>query len=335
MNHQRIVGSALNIAIGLAWFVVVLGAYTRLTEAGLSCPDWPVCYGHWKVPSYLSGLQITRAWTEMLHRYVAGVLGLIIIFIASATTKRAGFLPMTWLLLGLLLLQVLLGMWTVTLKLWPIVVVAHLCNGLAILSVLWSVRLRWRVKRLSFVGEGAKRFVPWLKIALGIVVAQIFLGAWVSTHYAGLSCVGFPRCNGYWLPPQLNFHHMFHIGPPGTTNYQGGVLDYPTRVTIQWVHRVGAMVTLVYIFILSGVILIKMPPLRFYASIAMVLLLSQFALGVFNVTHFLPLPVAVAHNGVASLLLLGLISLHYYTNKQGDDSDFLFYGVYDRDRRTA
>ena len=330
MNHQRIVASALNIAIALAWFVVVLGAYTRLTEAGLGCPDWPVCYGHWKVPRYLSGLQITRAWMEMLHRYVAGVLGLIIMFIASATSKRAGFLPMTWLLLGLLLLQVLLGMWTVTLKLWPVVVVAHLCNGLAILSVLWGVRLRWKGQYVSLFSETADHLTPWLKIALGIVVIQIFLGAWVSTHYAGLSCVGFPRCHGYWLPPHLNFHDMLRIGPSGKVNYQGGILDYPTRVTIQWVHRVGALLTLLYVFILSSVILIKMPTLRFNASMVMVLLMSQFALGVVNVTYFLPLPVAVAHNGVAALLLLSLLSLHYYASKRHDMADFLFYGVDDR-----
>ncbi|CDZ77512.1 Cytochrome oxidase assembly protein [Legionella massiliensis] len=312
-------------AVVLALFVVMLGAYTRLTDAGLGCPDWPGCYGHMVLPSAQNELataqnqypqipiEARKAWTEMAHRYAAGTLGLLILFICGSVFWRRmqgenlpWVLPLTLILL--LFFQAALGMWTVTLKLLPVVVMGHLLGGILIFSCL--SRLSLQLSSVKPMALPQWRF--WLLLGLVIVFCQIALGGWVSSNYAGIACIGFPQCNGQWLPP-LHFSQGFNLFSPVGANYQGGVLDNDIRMTIQFIHRLGAMVTAVYVLALAALLLakVKNTSLRLLAILAILLVASQFLLGVMNVIYLLPLWVAVAHNGVAAALMAVLFMMLY------------------------
>lgn len=323
---MRILRISATIAVLLAFFVVMLGAYTRLTDAGLGCPDWPGCYGHLVLPSADSSLkqaqrtypnipiESTKAWTEMAHRYAAGTLGLLIFFIGTtALYKRCKDTLLPWhlpaALLLLVLFQATLGMWTVTLKLLPVVVMGHLLGGMLIVACL----SRFRLQMSTFVGDDLPQWRPWLRLAVIIVFLQIALGGWVSSNYAGIACIGFPQCNGFWVP-NLHLSQAFNLFSSIGSNYQGGLLDNEVRATIQFVHRVGAVVTALYLLGLSVIILCKATSkyLKRSAIITIFLLFIQFTLGIMNVVYLLPLNVAVAHNGVAALLLAHLFcTLHF------------------------
>ncbi|USQ14112.1 COX15/CtaA family protein [Legionella lytica] len=327
--QNKLLRVAVTTAVLLSLLVVMLGAYTRLTDAGLGCPDWPGCYGRMVLPSAQSSLQEAqttypqipiesrKAWTEMFHRYAAGTLGLLIFFIGfSMLRKRLQGFNLPWhlpaALLILVVFQAALGMWTVTLKLLPVVVMGHLLGGMLIVACL--SRLRFQVSSLK--GEDLPQWRPWLRLAVIIVFFQIALGGWVSSNYAGISCIGFPLCNGVWLP-ELHFAQGFNLFSPVGANYQGGLLDHEVRVTIQFIHRIGAVVTAVYVLTLAALIMLKA---RFKylkgAALAMfVLVLVQFTLGILNVVYLLPITVAVAHNGVAALLLATVFSSLHLTRK--------------------
>ncbi len=312
-------------AIILALFVVMLGAYTRLTDAGLGCPDWPGCYGHLVLPNVDHDLvaaqrhfpdvpiESRKAWTEMAHRYAAGTLGVLILAIAISVWRgRFQGKPLPWVLpLTLVLLvvfQAALGMWTVTLKLLPVVVMSHLLGGILIFSILCYLRLQLN----PVVAQYHPRWRPWIMLGIVIVFCQIALGGWVSSNYAGVACVGFPACNGTWFP-DLHFSKGFNLLSPVGANYQGGVLDNNVRVTIQFIHRIGALIAATYVFILSALLFcrVKDVALRRAVVLAAILVVIQCALGIANVVYLLPLPVAVLHNGVAALLLATLFMLHY------------------------
>lgn len=319
----------LSIALILAFGVVILGAYTRLTHAGLGCPDWPGCYGHLVLPKTpLPQTQATypdwpieseKAWTEMIHRYAAGSLALIVfsLFFVSVwrkfLAKRMKDSQNFYLLLGLSLLlvfQALLGMWTVTMKLLPVVVMGHLLGGILIFSLLTRLLLqnsRFRPEHWS----GLHGF-----IALGalIVLLQIALGGWVSANYAGIACVGFPQCNGQWVP-RLNFSTGFYLFSPLGPNYQGGLLDVDARISIQFIHRLGALITTLYLVSLSVYTLAKASygSIKLFALVLLGLIALQILLGILNVLYLLPLPIALAHNGVAALLMATILSMHYLT----------------------
>lgn len=319
---------ATTLAIILALFVMMLGAYTRLTDAGLGCPDWPGCYGHMVLPSVKSELSQAqssypqvpieqgKAWTEMAHRYAAGTLGLLILFIflrVVLARRRTVLLPkiMPVVLLCLVLFQALLGMWTVTLKLLPVVVMGHLLGGMLIFASLGY--FRWQVSAVA--GQSLPKWRIWIGLGIVIVLLQIALGGWVSSNYAGIACIGFPICNGEWLPA-LHFSTGFNLFSPVGANYQGGLLENNARVTIQFIHRLGAVVTAAYVLILSGLLglRIRHPHIRMMALLAVVIVCVQFTLGIINVVYLLPLWVAVAHNGVAALLLAAMCSLFYLAN---------------------
>jgi heme a synthase len=153
----------------------------------------------------------------------------------------------------------------------------------------------------------------WITLGIVIVFCQLALGGWVSSNYAGVACIGFPRCNGQWLP-ELHFSKGFNILMPVGANYQGGVMDNSVRVTIQWVHRLGALITAVYVLMLSLLLLlkVKLKGLRQAASLALILLIVQLLLGIFNVIYLLPLWVAVGHNGVAALLFATLVVMRFF-----------------------
>ncbi|WP_133128907.1 COX15/CtaA family protein [Legionella nagasakiensis] len=313
------------LAITLALTVVMLGAYTRLTDAGLGCPDWPGCYGHMILPTEKSNLSLVqkqfpdkqferqKAWTEMVHRYAAGTLGLLILIIFICTflfshplRKIPKILPFS--LVGLVIFQAMLGMWTVTLKLLPVIVMAHLLGGLLIFAGLCY--FRWQLSDVK--GQSLPRWRFWVILTTVIVFVQIGLGGWVSSNYAGIACVGFPKCNGLWFP-ELDFSQGFNLFSPVGLNYQGGLLDSHIRVTIQFIHRLGAVTTAGFVILLSGLMIARFRAtyLRMVAMLAIALVLIQFSLGVMNVIYLLPLWVAVAHNGVAALLLVTMFSLLY------------------------
>ncbi len=309
--------------------VIVLGAYTRLKDAGLGCPDWPGCYGHFKVPATQSALQkaadlfpghvveAAKAWPEMIHRYFAGGLGILILILALwAVARRIKdsdqpiFTP--WLLVVLVIFQAMLGMWTVTLQLLPLVVMGHLLGGMTIAALLWWLGLSSGPILTIAESSMRHRLKPFAILGLLIVFGQIFLGGWTSANYAALPCTNFPFCHGS-LFPTMDFANAFNFISPIGANYEGGVLDSTARITIQMVHRYGAFITAAYIGGLAMCLIFSSgaAKLRSLGWILFAVLCTQFLLGVLNIKTLLSLPVAVAHNGIAAILLLTMVTLIY------------------------
>lgn len=304
-KHRRGATLAL-IAAGLAFTVILLGAFTRLTNAGLSCPDWPHCYGFFTAPHTAAQLadataryptmpiNITKAWTEMTHRYFAGTEGILILILAgsilfSRKAKNAKSVTVAVALIGLLCVQVILGMLTVTEKLKPVIVLSHLLTGLSILSVLWWAYLDLYVQDDSYLPHSSKKLIPWFWLALVIVAAQITLGGWVSTHYAGLACIDFPYCNGKVMPTM-----------------QWGSLN-TDLITIHMLHRIGALVTATYIGIFA-LCLFANRTFRKMAAVLLTLVSLQVTLGILNIIWLRPTWIALIHHMVAVLLLLTVIT---------------------------
>ncbi len=300
----------------LTLIVIVFGAYVRLTDAGLGCPDWPGCYGK-LVPSGVSGYEGSgeydsgKAWREMIHRYLAGFLG-IGIFGLALYLLRSGrrFRSLELVLVPLVVFQSILGMFTVTLLLKPLVVSLHLMGGLTILSVLWWSLLRdLNLKSSVIEKSGLLKKLGWLTFSA--LVVQIFLGGWTSTNYAALACTDFPTCHGSLMPP-IHFREAFTLWRGLGIDYEYGVLDSATRTTIHYVHRLWALVTVVLVanFLAASVFFgdrrLKISSLLIFAAIS-----TQVGLGISNVVYGLPLGVAVAHNGGAAVLTLVMLS-HLY-----------------------
>lgn len=318
-------------AVAMAVVVVVLGAFTRLADAGLGCPDWPGCYGFAGIPMAEDAIataeqrypdapyEFDKAWPEMVHRYFAATLGLVIVVIAGMAWRRRSApeqpLRLPFLLLGLVILQGAFGAWTVTLKLWPQVVTAHLLGGFTILTLLWllTLRLGWRVPAAE--GEAAQRqrsLLPLAAVALLVLVMQIGLGGWTSSNYAALACPDFPTCQGEWWP-EADFAHGFDVLQEVGPNYLGGQLFGEGRVAIHLTHRLGALL----VTLLLGVLAWRLwsaPPawgLRPFGLAVAAVLGTQVALGIGNVVLSLPLAVATAHNAVGAALLLTVVSVNY------------------------
>lgn len=311
------------IAALLALFVVVLGAYVRLSDAGLGCPDWPGCYGTLTVPQSETAIthaqtaypdkpvEAHKAWKEMIHRYFAGTLGLLVLAIFVLSWRARKDIKISpWLATFLLLLigfQAALGMWTVTLLLKPAVVTAHLIGGMSTLAILVWIYHRQRGTSASrYLHSNQLRF--WLRGALLILFMQIFLGGWTSTNYAALACTDFPACHGAWFP-EMDFANAFHLVRELGVDAAGKTLQLAAYTAIQWTHRVGALVTFIYLGTL-GLCLLKQPQLRKIASIMLALLILQIVLGVANLLLHLPLVLAVGHNMVAALLLTSVVVLN-------------------------
>ena len=316
------------MATCLAVVVVGLGAFTRLSDAGLGCPDWPGCYGHLLWPR--ADHEIARAdarfpdapviagkpWPEMVHRYFAGSLGLCIMVLAALGWRRRkdrdypSRLPL--LLLLLVIWQALFGMWTVTLKLWPQVVTLHLLGGISVLALLWLLALRlrdcpWRVDHA--VARRLAALKPWVVVGMVTVFCQIALGGWVTSNYAALACGDFPTCHSQWWPA-MNLAQGFDITQGVGPNYLGGLLESEARTAIHIGHRIGALVTTVVTLGLSAALFaIPWAPARRLAGALALALIVQVSLGIANVLLALPLPVAVAHNLGAAFLSLTLVTL--------------------------
>lgn len=312
----------------LALVVVGLGAFTRLRDAGLGCPDWPGCYGHLLWPNADHEIAAAeqrfpdapvatdKTWPEMVHRYFAGTLGLTILALAVIGWRRRRDpeypLRLPLLLVFLVVWQALFGMWTVTLKLWPQVVTLHLLGGIGILNLLWLLTLRLGARPWMpepHMAQRLRRLKPWVLLAIVTVIGQIALGGWISSNYAALACGDFPTCHGKWWPA-MDFAQGFNIFQEVGPSYLGGLLESDARTAIHVAHRLGAVVVAVVLLGLccASWVTAWSGARRLALAIAGVLSL-QLALGVANVLLALPLPVAVAHNLGAALVLLVLVTL--------------------------
>jgi cytochrome c oxidase assembly protein subunit 15 len=289
-----------------------------LTDAGLGCPDWPGCYGRLVVPhpetsaeelgtQFTRPLEAGKAWREMIHRYLASTLGLICVALAAIAWRNRRDPNQPWrvplALVALVVFQGLLGMWTVTLLLKPIVVVAHLLGGFATLALLVSLG-RWRSARFPSPTP-ALRTLGFA--AAAALVLQIALGGWTSANYAALACPDFPTCQTQWWPSIADFEEGFVLWRGLGVDYEGGVLDHPARVAVHFTHRLGALVAAILIALL-GWRLAREPGTRADGSAVLAALLLQLGLGVSIVWFGVPLTVAVLHNGVAAMLLLAVIN---------------------------
>ena len=310
----------------LAFVVVVVGAYVRLMDAGLGCPDWPGCYGQ-VTPHHASDeiakavarqggtdgpVSLPKAWKEMVHRYLAGTLGVLILSLAAwswrsrTDARRSRFLATS--LMALVVLQAALGMWTVTMLLKPVIVTLHLLGGMATLALLTWLALRgYHESGRSHPRLTAVRAIAAL--GLLVLVGQIALGGWVSTNYAALACVDFPRCHGLWMP-DMDFRHGFQLVRELGMTAAGTHLAYQALTAIHWTHRVGALVTFMFLGAL-GAALVRLRHMRALAVLLLVLLGAQVTLGITNILAGLPLPVAVAHNALAALLLVTLVVINF------------------------
>lgn len=304
----------------LAFVVIILGAYTRLTDAGLSCPDWPNCFGSITAPHTPAQLEaaaikypsipvdIKKAWTEMTHRYFAGTEGILILILAFSIllSQKAKDMKSTIIGLSLIILlgvQVMLGMLTVTEKLKPVIVLSHLLVGLSLLSMLWWAYLDLHLRDDGFMKKSNVRIAPWFWLAFFLIVGQITLGGWVSTHYAGLACIDFPYCNGQILPAMQ-------------WNNLGGDL-----ITIHMLHRMGAVITALYLGCLA-LFLLSHPSFKSMAILILALIALQITLGILNIIWLRPVWLALTHHAVAIILLLtvitSLVKASFITGKRYD-----------------
>ena len=304
-----------------ALLVVSVGAYTRLADAGLGCPDWPGCYGFLTVPDQIEDVELAetrypgapveyvKAWWEMGHRYIAGAL-LVLVFSMLVMAYRGREredtpLALASVLMVIILCQAAFGAWTVTLKLWPQVVTAHLLGGFTTLSLIWLLFLR----QGGFSQIVAALPAPTLlaRVAFAVVVLQIMLGGWVSSNYAALACYDFPSCDGTYAPPmdlQQGFNIFQSVGP----NYLGGIMTSEARTAIHWVHRIGAIIVLL---VVGGLVLQVVRQVAIVGYALLAALVAQITLGILNVVWVLPLLNATAHNTVGALLLLVLVTINF------------------------
>jgi cytochrome c oxidase assembly protein subunit 15 len=337
MEVSRAYRALVLAATGLAFLVVVVGAYVRLMDAGLGCPDWPGCYGELS-PAHARDaidkaieaqggdhgpVSLLKAWKEMVHRYLAGTLGLAIAAIAVMSWRRSvrsfqsPALPTA--LVAIVMLQAALGMWTVTLLLKPVIVSLHLLGGMTTLALLvWLSSRQLGIRAARTSGAGTARLRPWLAVALLVLVVQIALGAWVSSNYAALACVDFPKCHGTWVP-DMDFRHGFQLVRDLGRTAAGDHLAYTAITAIHWTHRVGALITFLYLSAVA-LLLARTRGTRPFGILVGALLVVQIGLGIANILAGLPLAIAVAHNAVAALLLASLVMINFALSRSPSQS---------------
>jgi len=355
------------LAVALAMCVIVFGAFVRLSNAGLSCPDWPTCYGKAAWPTHadqvvghaatdIRPVEPAKAWLEQFHRHIAASLGLLVFALALLAARRRRFglaqvigaaalvaiaIPLymqgqhvassvlvavaeaallwaalRWsnvdlartavLTLAVIIFQAMLGMWTVTWLLKPVVVMAHLIGGLTTFSLLaW---MAWRATDIPIRVGDATKLRRLLVIGLVLLGVQIALGGWTSANYAALACgTDFPKCAGQWWPPH-DFREGFVLWRGIGVDYEGGILDNQARIAIQLAHRVMALLVTGHLLMLA-IRLLRGPGLRGWGTLLGILLFAQVGLGIANVVMSLPLHLAVLHNAGATALLFVLVSL--------------------------
>jgi heme a synthase len=289
-------------ALALAFIVVVMGAYVRLSDAGLGCPDWPFCYGR-PLPAQIADRDaLARAWKEMGHRYLAGTLGVAIVLLVIGAWRRRRHALLASAIVLLVALQATLGKWTVTMLLKPAIVTAHLLGGMGTLALLVWLAL----------AQGPQAAAPEMRalrttaaIALGALALQIALGGWVSANYAALACPDLPLCRGQ----AMDFGNAFHIVRQLGRSSEGEPLPLAALTAIHWTHRVFALVALATVLVAAAR---AWPVARGLAMTVAVLVTLQFGLGIANIAAGLPLALAVAHNAGAALLLAALVVLNFF-----------------------
>ncbi len=303
--------------------VVVVGAWVRLTDAGLGCPDWPGCYGHIHPAQAAERIDeinavnparpfdYQKAINEMVHRYIVGLLGLLVLGLAmfSVVNRRDPAQPrvLPWAIVGLLVMQALLGMWTVTLLLKPLVVTLHLLGGLTTLALLWWLALPVHRRELKAAERPVRRLAF---VGLAVLIVQISLGGWTSTNYAAAACPDFPTCQGsFW--PSMDFRNAFILWRGLGIDYEGGVLDAPARVAIHYSHRLGAYVTaIVLAFVVAGALRRAQSGEARAAAITVAFaVVLQIVIGMNLVWKGWPLWLGTAHNAGAAILVLATVAL--------------------------
>tara|TARA_Y200000002_G_scaffold189047_1_gene155970 strand:+ start:1919 stop:2932 length:1014 start_codon:yes stop_codon:yes gene_type:complete len=309
-----------------ALFVVMLGAYTRLSDSGLGCPDWPGCYGQLTVANTHtsiidanslypnSPIQQVKAWPEMIHRYLAGTLGILIIGISIYRLNRIrqrfedlSLIPL--LLISMVMMQALLGKWTVSWLLHPLAVMPHLIGGMMITTMLyWQYLCHSNRPAYSHIDQTTR----WMMVLTSVLlIMQIAMGGWTSSQYAALSCPDFPTCQGN-LWPTMNFTEAFSLFLPSSATFEGGVLSQAGKTAIHMAHRILAgILTLSILMLLKRIYRLYQTFFFQHAGLILCLLLGQLTLGISNVMLQLPILVATAHNGLGCLLLLAMTAMIY------------------------
>jgi cytochrome c oxidase assembly protein subunit 15 len=293
--------------IALTFVVIVAGGYVRLSDAGLGCPDWPLCYGR-TLPGEISDAgALAKAWKEMGHRYLAGALGILIFLLAALSWRNRRSRGATTAILALVIFQATLGMWTVTLLLKPAIVTAHLLGGMTTLALLI----------LLYLQEGRHSPAPETRalraiaaVSLAAVAVQIALGGWVSANYAALACPDLPGCMGQAFPP-MDFGNAFHVLRELGRTGDGELLPLQALTAIHWTHRMFALVVVALVAFCVWKAF-EIPALRGMAIAVGTLVALQFFVGLSNVALGLPLPLAAAHNAGAALLLASLVVLNFF-----------------------
>jgi cytochrome c oxidase assembly protein subunit 15 len=307
--------------IAMTFALIVLGAYVRLSDAGLGCPDWPGCYGHVTVihaSEHITAAQeanpegpvtFAKAWKEMIHRYFAGIVGLFILAIAALAwrhRREAGASPvLATVLVGVLFLQAMFGKWTVTMLLKPAIVTGHLIGGLTVLTLLVWLYARTRGPAMPTVSPATRALAV---VAFVVLAMQISLGGWVSTNYAALACTDLPTCHGEWVP-QMDIRNGFHIVRELGQSADGETLTMDALTAIHWMHRVGAIVAALVIGALGFAL--RAAGHRPLGTALLGALALQIMLGLANVWFSLPLPLAAAHNGGAAALVILMVLINY------------------------
>jgi cytochrome c oxidase assembly protein subunit 15 len=292
----------------LAATVVVLGAWVRLTDAGLGCPDWPGCYGH-LYPQMDQGF--SKALHEMIHRYFASTLGVVIIglLVWAALNRKSRGQPLVpvALLFILVCLQGTLGALTVTRLLKPLIVTAHLLGGLSTLGILWWLSLTPETHPLKPREVALRKFAV---AGMAILSMQIALGGWTSTNYAAVACPDLPTCQRSWWP-SMDFRDAFILWRGMEVDYTGGVLGNPARTAIHVTHRIGAVVAGSVLLTLGGLCIFRTQRRSIQAAGAMVVaaVLLQIGIGLGMVHFGVPLALADLHNAGAAFAVVSMVTL--------------------------
>lgn len=319
---RAFLGALTALTLFLTFDLIVFGAFTRLSDSGLGCPDWPGCYGESHPLAALEEISaaqaaqptgpvtISKAWIEMIHRYLATVVGGLNLLLAGLTWRHRRDLPHSWgwpaLTLVWVMLQGAFGYYTVKLKLYPLVVTLHLLGGITLLCLLVTQRESYLARPIALTAGLRRGAVA----VLGLLALQIALGGWVSTNYAVLACRGFPQCNGQWWPDHMDFEHGFtllrELGRAG----HGGFLPAEALVAIHWVHRLFAVAVVAGLLTLAAALWRSgEPAARGHARLLLGLLAVQVATGLGNVVLQWPLLAALAHTAGAAALAGTLVSL--------------------------
>lgn len=335
---------ARNLAIfatAFALVVVVLGAFTRLTNAGLGCPDWPGCYGFMHIPTAEETIaaaneafpdqpyEFEKAWPEMVHRYVAGTLGLLVLWLAIISWRNREKIAVkhSSFLLALITFQAALGAWTVTMKLHPVIVMLHLMGGITTFSLLASLATRYYFENRSpFSAVWSMQNKNLIMVALVVIALQVALGGWVSANYAAMVCHELPVCQGNWFSDG-DFATGFQLSFPEAETYEFGILDQNARIAIHAAHRIGAIIATLTMLYLIFVLVFKANNqlIKNIGFGLLGLLIVQVLLGLNNIVMKLPLWNAVAHNAGGALLivlmsvLLTLVLLPKQSEEEAND----------------